>query len=307
MQVDPAVQVGSVQLRNAVMTASGTSGHGTELGSFMDLASLGAVVVKSMREEPWPGNPPPRVHPVQGGMINSVGLQGEGIEHWRTEHLPSLRRSGATVVASIWGRSVSEYRAAADALGGVGEEVVAVEVNLSCPNLDGGAHLFAHDPDAAAEVIAATAGCGRPRWAKLSANTDRVVQVAEAVAGAGAEAVTLINTLMGMVIDVDTARPVLGSGSAGGGLSGVGIHPVAVRTVFDVHAAVPALAIIGVGGITDTRGALEMIMAGADAVQVGTASFAEPRSAHMIRVGLEHWCGTHGVGAVSELKGRAHG
>lgn len=304
---DPAVRVGSVPLANAVMTASGTSGHGTELGAFMDLSSLGAVVVKSMMTEPWPGNPAPRLHPVTAGMFNSVGLQGEGIGHWVAHELPELVAAGATVVASIWGRHVEDYAAGAEMLAGVDPAVVALEVNLSCPNLDGGKHLFAHDPDAAARVVAATAPAGLPRWAKLSANTDRVVEVAEAVADAGAEAVTLINTLMGMVIDVETGSPALGSGSSGGGLSGPAVHPVAVRTVFDVHAALPDLPIVGVGGITDARGALEMIMAGADAVQVGTASFAEPRSADMVRAGLEHWCHTHGVGSVAELKGRAHG
>lgn len=299
--------VGSVQLDNAVMTASGTSGHGTELGAYMDLSELGAVVVKSMRAEPWPGNPAPRVHPVSAGMLNSVGLQGDGIEAWRSDELPALAAAGATVVASIWGRNVGEYAEAAAALRDLGPAVVAVEVNLSCPNLDGGAHLFAHDAAAAAEVIDATAASGLPRWAKLSANTDRVVEVAAAVAEAGAEAVTLVNTLMGMVIDVDRGRPALGSGPAGGGLSGAAIHPVAVRTVFDVHAALPELPIVGVGGVTDVRSALEMLMAGADAVQVGTASFAEPRSAHMVRVGLEHWCTGRGIAAVADLKGTAHG
>lgn len=294
-------------LSNAVMTASGTSGHGTELGRHMDLSSLGAVVVKSMMVEPWPGNPAPRLHPVTAGMLNSVGLQGDGIGHWLEHHLPELISVGATVVASIWGRHVEDYAAAAEMLAGAGPAVAAIEINLSCPNLDGGRHLFAHDPDAAARVVAATATAGIPRWAKLSANTDRVVEVAEAVADAGADAVTLINTLMGMVIDVETGVPALGSGPSGGGLSGAAVHPVAVRTVFDVHAALPELPIIGVGGISDARGALEMVMAGADAVQVGTASFAEPRSADIVRAGLEHWCISHGVGSVAELKGRAHG
>ncbi len=304
--VDPTVHVGSVRLANAVMTASGTSGHGTELGSQIDLSSLGAVVVKSMMAEPWVGNPGPRLAPVSAGMVNSVGLQGEGIDHWLRNDLPGLVDAGATVVASIWGRNVDDYEAAAAALADSDQAVVAVEVNLSCPNLGGGKHLFAHDPDAAAAVIEATAVSGLPRWAKLSANTDRLVDVAASVSDAGAEAVTLINTLMGMVIDTEARSPALGSGSAGGGLSGPAIHPVAVRSVFDVHAALPGLPIVGVGGITDGRGAVEMIMAGADAVQVGTASFSDPRSPDIVRTGLEHWCIRHGVAAVAELKGQAH-
>ncbi|MGI9576659.1 MAG: dihydroorotate dehydrogenase, partial [Microthrixaceae bacterium] len=180
------------------MTASGTSGHGDELSAHMDLASLGAVVVKSMMAEPWDGNPAPRVHPSAAGMVNSVGLQGAGIDFWRRNELPALLATGATVVASIWGRHVDDYRLAAESISDLEDQVVAVEVNLSCPNLDGGSHLFAHDPATAAEVVAATAGAGRPRWAKLSANTDRMVEVAAAVSDAGAEAVTLINTLKAM-------------------------------------------------------------------------------------------------------------
>ncbi|MCZ7628364.1 MAG: carbamoyl-phosphate synthase large subunit [Microthrixaceae bacterium] len=164
---DPTTRVGSVVLSNAVMTASGTSGHGTELGRHMDLSSLGAVVVKSMMVEPWPGNPAPRLHPVTAGMLNSVGLQGDGIGHWLEHHLPELISVGATVVASIWGRHVEDYAAAAEMLAGAGPAVAAIEINLSCPNLDGGRHLFAHDPDAAARVVAATATAGIPRWAKL--------------------------------------------------------------------------------------------------------------------------------------------
>jgi dihydroorotate dehydrogenase (NAD+) catalytic subunit len=299
--------VGSVTLANPVMTASGTSGHGDELGAYLDLAALGAVVVKSMMAEAWPGNPAPRVAPTTSGMVNSVGLQGAGIADWRARELPELRRAGATVVASIWGRHVEDFAAAARELAGVGAPVVAVEVNLSCPNLDGGSHLFAHDPATAAAAVAAAGAAGLPRWAKLSANTDRVVEVAAAVAEAGAEAVTLINTLKAMVIDVESGRPALGSGAGGGGLSGPAIHPVAVRTVFDVRAALPDLPIVGVGGVRRAVDALELMMAGADAVQVGTASFADPRSADMVRAGLEHWCRRHGVRAVADVKGRAHG
>ncbi len=305
--VDTTVAVGSTELRGPVMTASGTSGHGDELSAHMDLASLGAVVVKSMMAEPWAGNPGPRIHPAAAGMVNSVGLQGAGIDFWRREELPALLATGATVVASIWGRHVADYEQAARALAGLDARVVAVEVNLSCPNLDGGSHLFAHDPGAAAEVVAATEVVGLPRWAKLSANTDRMVEVAQAVWSAGAEAVTLINTLKAMVIDIEAAAPALGSGAGGGGLSGAAIGPVALRSVFDVHAALPELPIVGVGGITTGRDAVAMFMAGASAVQVGTASFANPASADMVARGLEHWCSAHSVARVADLKGLAHG
>ncbi|MET0578950.1 MAG: dihydroorotate dehydrogenase [Ilumatobacteraceae bacterium] len=275
------VQVGSVELTNPVMTASGTAGYGTELASYMDLSMLGAVVVKSLAAYEWAGNPPPRLHPTTSGMLNAVGLQGPGVRYWLDHVLPDLLATGATVVASIWGRSVEEFAAAADLLAAAPAGVVAVEVNLSCPNLahDGaGARnaMFAHDAALSAEVIRATAGCRRPRWAKLSANTDRVVDVAIAVADAGAEAVTCINTLLGLAYDPATRRPALGVG--GGGLSGPAIHPVAVRTVHDVHAARPDLAIVGVGGVACGWDAAELMLAGAVAVQVGTATFADPRA-----------------------------
>lgn len=299
--VDLAVQVGSVLFDAPVLTASGTAGHGDELGRYLDLSRLGAVVVKSLSADPWPGNPGPRVHQTAAGMLNSVGLQGPGVAAWLRDDLPPLVATGARVVASIWGRSVEDYARAAEALAGAPEEVVAVEVNLSCPNLDGGAHLFAHDPEATAQVVRATEPAGRPRWAKLSPNTDRLVQVAAAAAEAGADAVTLVNTLLGLIIDTETRRPMLGGG--GGGLSGPAIHPVAVRAVHDVHAALPELPIVGVGGVATANDAVELMLAGASAVQVGTATFADPRSILRVLDGLETWCEGHGVARVAELTG----
>jgi dihydroorotate dehydrogenase (NAD+) catalytic subunit len=298
------VTVGSVTLRNPIMCASGTAGHGDELGAYLDLAGLGAVVVKSLSAEPWSGNPPPRVHETTAGMINSVGLQGPGVAAWRRDELPALEATGATIVASIWGRSVEDYRRAAELLEDVSPRVVAVEVNLSCPNLDGGRHLFAHDPRAAASVIEATAGCGRPRWAKLSPNTDRLVEVALAVRDAGAEAVTLVNTVLGMAIDPETRAPRLGAG--GGGLSGPAIHPIAVRAVYDCRAAVADLPIVGVGGVATGEDAVELMLAGANAVQVGTASFADPRASGRVVEEMSEWCRRHEVAAVHELSGGAH-
>ncbi len=296
--------VGSLQLPNPVMTASGTAGHGAEFQAFFDLADLGAHVVKSLAAFEWTGNPAPRVHPAGLGMINAVGLQGPGVMAWLTDDLPALTAAGARVVASIWGRSVDEYRRAAELLADAPASVIAVEINLSCPNLEGRRGIFAHDPDLSAEVIGAVAACGRPRWAKLSANTDRVVDVASAVQAAGAEAVTLINTLLGMVLDPDARRPVLGAG--GGGYSGQPIHPVAVRTVFDVHAAIPELAIIGVGGVVSGWDAVELILAGASAIQVGTANFVDPRAALKVLGGVGEWCARRGIGSVAELVGGAH-
>lgn len=299
---DTRVSVGSVELANPVMIASGTAGYGDEFAAFFDLSTIGAVVTKSLAAYPWDGNPAPRVHPTPQGMINAVGLQGPGIDRWLAEHLPPLIGSGATVVCSIWGRSVDDFRAAAELLADAPAEVAAVEVNLSCPNLEGRGSIFAHDPELSARVIAATEGCRRPRWAKLSPNTDRIVEVAGAARESGAEAVTLVNTLLGMVYDPDTWRPALGQG--GGGLSGRAIHPVAVRAVHDVRSEHPDLPIVGVGGVASGWDALELMLAGANAVQVGTASFADPRACVTVRDDLTRIVaerGMHGFGAFDEV------
>jgi len=297
-------RVGSVVLRHPVMTAAGTAGHGAELGAYADLGSLGAVVVKSLSPDPWDGNPAPRLHPTSAGMLNSVGLQGPGVAGWLSDELPGLTAAGATVVASIWGRTVDEFARAADALARAGDAVVAVEVNVSCPNLEDRNRIFAHDPDLTERVLAATAGCGRPRWAKLSPNTDRIVEVAAAARSGGAEAVTLINTVVGMAIDVETRRPVLGAQR--GGLSGRAVHPVAVRAVYDVHQALPDLPVVGVGGVVSATDAVELVLAGASAVQVGTATFADPRAPWHIASGVSTWCLDHGVADLADLVGAAH-
>ncbi|HTN81478.1 MAG TPA: dihydroorotate dehydrogenase [Acidimicrobiales bacterium] len=304
MSVDLTSKVGSLELPNPVMTASGCAGHSDELGRYFPLSDLGAVVVKSLAAFEWAGNPAPRLHPVTGGMLNSVGLQGPGITAWLAHDLPRLERAGARVVASIWGRSVEQYREAAKLLADAPSTVVAVEVNLSCPNLDGGAHLFAHSPSATAAAIEVALACGRPVWAKLSPNTDQLVAVASAAREAGAEAVTLVNTVLGMVIDIDARRPALGAG--GGGLSGRAIHPVAVRAVHDVHAALPDLPIVGVGGVATGEDAVELLMAGASAVQVGTATFADPKAPRSVLEGLGDWCERHSVAAVRTIVGAAH-
>ena len=302
--VDLTTVIGSVRLPNPVCTASGTSGHGDELARHLDPSGLGAVVVKSLHAEPWPGNPAPRVHATPAGMINSVGLQGPGVAAWLEHDLPALLATGARVVASIWGRTVEEFARAAELLADAPPEVVAVEINASCPNLEDRRNLFAHSVTATTEVVEAAAAAGRPRWAKLSPNTPALPDVAGAAAAAGAEAVTVANTLLGMVIDVESRRPLLGAGR--GGLSGPAIRPVAVRAVFDTHEAHPALPIIGVGGIAAAEDAVQFLLAGASAVQVGTATFADPAAPLKVLQDLGRWCDRHGVLSVSELVGAAH-
>ncbi|CAN5643294.1 dihydroorotate dehydrogenase [soil metagenome] len=298
-------RIGSVELRNPVMTASGTAGHGAELASYLPLEVLGAVVTKSVSADPWPGNPAPRVHQATAGMLNAVGLQGPGIAVWLEEELPDLIATGATIVASIWGRSIDDYRRAADLLADAPGQVVAVEVNLSCPNVEDRSGMFAHSAEATEAAMAVTAGCGRPRWAKLSPNVGDLVPIVDAAVRGGAEAVTLVNTVMGMAIDPATRTYRLGNG--GGGLSGPAIHPVAVRAVHDVAAARPDVPIVGAGGVLDGGSAAELIVAGASAVQVGTATFADPRAPGRVAAELVDWCRLHGVRELGELIGAIHG
>jgi dihydroorotate dehydrogenase (NAD+) catalytic subunit len=303
--VDLRTSVGSVELAAPVLTASGTAGHGAELAAYVELARLGAVVVKSLAATSWPGNPAPRVHPTAAGMLNSVGLQGPGVAAWRERDLPSLLERGATVVASIWGRTVEEFAAAARLLRGA-PGVVAVEVNVSCPNLEDRSRMFAHSATATAEAVDAAGAAALPRWVKLSPNVADVVEIAGAALAAGADALVLVNTVLGMAIDPARRTFRLGSGPGGGGLSGPAIRPVAVRAVHDCRAAFPAAGIVGVGGVARGVHAAELMAAGADAVEVGTATFADPRAPARVLAELERWCRRQRVGAVRDLVAAVH-
>lgn len=292
--------VASVALPAPVMTASGTAGHGTELAAYGPLGALGAVVVKSLAAEPWPGNPGPRVHPAAGGgMVNHVGLQGPGVPAWRDEDLPGLVAEGARVVASIWGRTVEEFEKAATLLAGA-PGVVAVEVNVSCPNLEDRSKMFAHSAAATADAVAAAGAAGVPRWAKLSPNVADLCEVAGSALDAGAEALTLVNTLLAAGVDVELRS------AWTGGLSGPPLHPVAVRAVRDCRRTFPAAGIVGVGGVRSGRDAVELLLAGADAVQVGTATFADPRAPWRVQAEVARWCRRHRT-TVREVVGGASG
>lgn len=295
-------RVGDVELRSAVMTASGTSGHGAELAAYGALGELGAVVVKSLAAHPWPGNDGARVHGAAGGsMLNRVGLQGPGVSAWREQELPGLLARGATVVASIWGRTAEDFASAACELSGE-RGIAAVEVNVSCPNLSG--HMFAHSPEATAEAVGAAAaalgGSGVPLWAKLSPAVADICLVGGAALGAGASALTLVNTMPGMWVDVDDDR----AAPFAGGLSGPGLHPVAVRAVHDCRRAFPDAPLVGVGGVASGRDAVELLLAGANAVQVGTATFADPRAPWRVQEELARWCARRGTTA-EEVSGAA--
>jgi len=299
---DLRTRVGSVELPNPVMTASGTSGYGAELAPYGRLGALGAVVVKSLAADPWPGNPAPRVTEVGQGMLNSVGLAGPGLPAWLETELPRLSALQARVVVSIWGQRVSDFERVARLLAPVGATVVAVEVNVSCPNLEDRSRMFAQSASATAEAVEA-ARCGKPRWAKLSAAVADLTEIAAGALAGGAEALTLVNTLPGLSIDVERRRPSLGAGA--GGLSGMPLHPVALRAVWEVRNAFSDTPIVGVGGVTSGREAIEFLMAGADAVQVGTAIFRDPRAPWRILAEIDRWCRRHHVGAVRDLVGVA--
>jgi dihydroorotate dehydrogenase (NAD+) catalytic subunit len=224
---------------------------------------------------------------------------------WVRDDLPALAATGARVVVSIWGRSVSDYARAAEivaaaASSGAGLSIVALEINVSCPNVEDRAWMFAHSADATARVLQATA-CGVPRWAKLSPNVPDIVEIATGAVEGGAEGLTLVNTLLGLALDLESGGPVLGAG--GGGLSGGAVHPVAVRAVWECRAAFPDLPIVGVGGVFSGDDAVELLLAGADAVQVGTATFRDPRAPWKVLDQLARWCDGHGstVAAIRQL------
>jgi dihydroorotate dehydrogenase (NAD+) catalytic subunit len=307
-RADLTTRVGPLTLPNPVIAASGTFGHGAELAALCDPAGLGAVTVKSISAFPWAGNPGLRVTEAPGGgMLNSVGLAGPGIDAWIADDLPALAALGARIIVSIWGRTVEEYAAAAAPLRALrtNRALLAVEVNLSCPNLEDRRRVFAHAPattSAALLAVREALAGSFPVFAKLSPNVTDVREIAGAALEAGADGLTLVNTVMGLVIDAATRRPKLGAG--GGGLSGPPIRPVALRVVREVSTAYPGTAIIGTGGVSTGEHAVEMLLAGASAVGVGTATFAEPRAPLRIVEELEHWCAAHGVARVSDLIGK---
>jgi dihydroorotate dehydrogenase (NAD+) catalytic subunit len=303
--VDLTVDLGPVRLVNPVVAASGTFGHGAEVATLCDPRGLGAVTVKSVAAFAWSGNPPLRVSEAPGGgMLNSVGLPGPGVDAWIEHDLPALEARGARVIASIWGRSAEEYASAARALKAVAHRLVALEVNLSCPNVEARGNVFAHSEDATRTAMTAvvdSVGDTAPTFAKLSPNVTDIVAIARAALDGGATGLTLVNSVMGLLIDADTRAPRLGAG--GGGLSGAPIKPIALRAVWDVAREFPRVPIIGTGGVTSGLDAIEMMLAGATAVGVGTASFADPRATLRIVQEIETWCAANRVLHIRELIG----
>ncbi|CAN5652335.1 dihydroorotate dehydrogenase [soil metagenome] len=301
--VDLSVRVAGVRLKSPVLAASGTFGSGREGSAFVDLAQLGGIIVKSMTLRPWPGKGLPRVCETPSGMLNAIGIQNKGVDHFVNEDLPWLAQRGATVVASIAGNTVEEYAAIANKLRARARSVAAVEVNISCPNLEDRNLMFAHSTFATAEVIRVVKRMlGRvPVFAKLSPNVTSLPEIAGAALDSGADGLSLINTVFGMSIDVESRRPKLAG--VVGGLSGPAVHPIAVRAVHDVHRAFPHAPIIGQGGVCSGEDALQLLLAGATAVAVGTANFRDPRAVLTVTREIAEHMELHGVPAVADLVG----
>ena len=301
--VDLTTRLGNLELRTPVLVASGTFGAGREGAAFVDLSKLGGIIVKSMTLTPWKGKPTPRMAEVPSGMLNAIGIQNKGVDHFITEDLPWLQKRGATVIASIAGNTVEEFVRVADKLRTGGRGIAAVEVNISCPNLEDRNNMFAHSPAATAEVVGRVKNALKrvPVFPKLSPNVTSVAEIAGAALEAGADGLSVINTVFGMAIDIETRRPKL-AGTIGG-LSGPAIRPIAVRAVHEVHTAFPHVPLIGQGGITTGADALELILAGASAIAVGTSNFVNPRSAVLVTKGIMDYMTRHGVASIEELVG----
>jgi dihydroorotate dehydrogenase (NAD+) catalytic subunit len=307
MSADMRARLGQVELPNPVLAAAGCAGAGRELAQFIDVSRIGAVISRSIMTEPRTGNPAPRLAETPSGVLNSAGLPGPGIDAFLQRDLPWLLSRGARVVVSIAGQTIREYSALAARLSDAAG-VSAVEINLSCPNAEDAGRLFALDPEAASRAVAAVRGSLRydiPAFAKLSPDVTDIVAVAAACVASGADGLSLINAVLGMAIDPGTMRPALAGGY--GGLSGPAIRPVAVRCVWQVREAFPDVPIIGTGGIRTGRDALELLLAGASVIGVGTAIVHDPSACWRILRELEEELAAVGADGVGDVIGQAHG
>lgn len=298
MKTDLRIDLAGLSLRNPVMVASGTFGYGPEYADLVDLSRLGAIVVKGISMEPWKGNRTPRIHEVPGGLLNAIGLQNPGAEGFIETYLPFLRKQDVPVVVNIWGRTVEDYARVAERLSAE-SGIHALEVNISCPNIKEGGIAFGTRVDLASQVIGAVRPLTRlPLIVKLSPNVSDIRPFARAAAESGADAISLINSFPAMAIDIETRRPVLANVT--GGLSGPAIHPIAVKLVYEAAQAV-SIPIIAMGGIRTAQEAVEFIIAGASAVAVGTASFADPQACLRVIEGLEAYLVRHRIPSVRDL------
>lgn len=297
---DTKVNLGGLEMPTPVAAASGTFGYGFEYLGAVDYSKLGAVTAKGIRTEPWPGNAMPRHCEVPGGLVNAIGLQGTGVEHFLEYTVPWYRQqvAGVPLVANIWGASVEGY---AEVAAKMGDSVDAIEMNVSCPNVKAGGHTFGQDPVVLGEVVAAVRKATRlPLLVKLAPNVPSIVPYVKACEDAGADALSLINTIPAMVIDIERRVPVLANVT--GGLSGRGIHPAAVKLVYDAHRATK-LPILAMGGVYGAKDAIEFLLAGATAVAVGTATFTNPGVIAEVYDGIVAYCERQGFASVRDLVG----
>lgn len=299
-----AVEIAGVHFKNPVLTASGTFGYGLEFADLMDLNSIGGIVVKGLSMDPIPGNPPPRIYETSSGMLNAIGWQNIGATEFVTGKLPGLRNYETKVIVNIVGFELNDYVKVARFLNDC-PGIAALELNISCPNVEKGGFHFNKNPKDTYRVAAAAKKASRklPLWVKLSPNVTDIREFARACEDAGADAVSVINTLVGMSVDVEKRQPRLRFLT--GGLSGPAIKPIALRMVWEVCRAVK-IPVIGVGGIACTEDALEFLIAGARAIQVGTANFYRPDASQRIALGLQEYCRSHGVEDINELVGSLH-
>ena len=301
--IDMKVNLGGLEMATPITTASGTFGYGTEYIGAVDYAKLGAVTAKGIRVEPWPGNPMPRHAEVYGGLVNAIGLQGTGVEHFLDVTVPWYADNvKVPMIVNIWGGSVDAYAEVARRLTDAHHPSVgAIEMNVSCPNVKAGGHTFGQDPKVLAEVVSAVRRATTlPLIVKLAPNVPSIVPYVKACEDAGADALSMINTIPALVIDIEKRRPVIANKT--GGLSGRGIHPAAVKLVYDAHNATK-LPILAMGGIYEAKDAIEFFLAGATAVAVGTATFTNPNVVSEVYDGLADYCGRHGFAAVRDLTG----
>ena len=302
MSFNLAVEIAGVKMKNPVTTASGTFGSGAEYNQFVDISKLGAVTTKGVANVPWPGNPTPRIAETYGGMLNAIGLQNPGIDVFIERDIPFLKEHNATIIVNVCGKSMEDYVEVVERLGD--QPVDLLEINVSCPNVHGGGMSFGTDPRAAAEVTAAVRKVtNKPLIIKLSPNVTDVVSIAKACEAAGADGISLINTLLGMRIDLKTKKPVIANKM--GGFSGPAIKPVGIRMVYQVYDAVN-IPIIGIGGISTAEDVIEMMLAGATAVEVGAANCVDPWASQKIVEGLPAAMEKYGIKDLTEIIGGAH-
>jgi len=295
------IKIAGIPWKNPVTTASGTFGSGREFADFFDLSVLGAVTVKGVSAKPWLGAPPPRIAETYGGMLNAVGLQNPGADEFVSKDIPFLRQFNTNIVVNICGHTIEEYVSVVERL--AGEDVDMLELNISCPNVSEGGITFGTDPKMVHQVVSAVKKAAKqPLIVKLSPNVTDIVEIAKTAEAAGADALSMINTLLGMKIDINSRKPILGNKQ--GGLSGSAIHPVAVRMVYHVFRAVN-IPIIGMGGISTAEDAIEMILAGAKGIAVGTANFADPMKIPSIIEGIENYLLRNNINDINDIIGSA--